>query len=209
MATKSKRRDLVHAAAPFGAPDGATGDLREVEAHFIEVEQDLAAHGLASRPDDRMVRVFVGKKGVGKTTYLRRFQASASDESSVFAAAREASPPSTDDVVRVCGYLRRDSLAETWQMIWRRAIQRSVVTNLLPRPQPRPYLTDEVEERLSSPDLTALTPTSRVPTGVYAEVSAILGQAHTRHQLGGYLHHDRWPEIEYWLTEALRDAPPI
>lgn len=209
MTTKSKRREHVHASAPFGAPDGATGDLREVEDHFIEVEQGLATHGLASRPDDRMVRVFVGKKGVGKTTYLRRFQASASDESSVFAAAREASPPWTDDVVRVSGYLSRDSLPETWQMIWHRAIQRSVVTNLLRRKQLRQYLSDETEESLSSRELDELVPASRVPRTVYGEVGAILREAHTRHQLAGYLRHDGWSELEFWLSEALRDAPPI
>src|SRR3954452_8942074 len=101
MVTSSRRRRITHVSAPFGHPDGASGDLSEVQDHFVDFSGGLAAGGLASRPDDRTVRVLVGKKGVGKTIYLRRLQASASDEASVFAADRESNPPSTEDVVRV------------------------------------------------------------------------------------------------------------
>ncbi|HEX3978643.1 MAG TPA: hypothetical protein VHW96_20400 [Solirubrobacteraceae bacterium] len=208
MATKEKRKSAVHASAPFGAPDGATGDLNEVEDHFIEVEHRLAPAGFDSGPEERMARVFVGKKGVGKTTYLRRLQASASGENSVFAAAREHSPPSTDDVVTVSGLFGRDTLVETWQLIWRRAIQRSVVTKLLHQKQLKPYLSDEVADALSS-GYSHIVPSSRVPRPVYAEVGSILRATHTRYQLADYLRHDSWAELEHWIGEAMSDAPPI
>jgi hypothetical protein len=205
---RTKRLQAVRSVAPFGPPDGATGDLSDVEDHFIEVERRFAPHGLASLPEERIARVFVGKKGVGKTTYLRRFQASASDEHSIFAAARESSPPSTEDVVTVSGLFPVNTLVETWQLIWRRAIQRSVVTNLLHRRQLTDHLSEEVGTRLRT-DFAALVPPGRVPRPVYAEVGAILRSSHTRHQLAAYLRHEAWTELEYWIVEAMRDAPPI
>ena len=86
---------------PSGNPDGSSGDLRDVEDHFIDFSRSALTTGLASRPDDRTVRVLVGKTGVGKTIYLRGFQAAASNEESVSAAGRESNPPATEDMIRV------------------------------------------------------------------------------------------------------------
>lgn len=206
MATTTRRRRNTHASAPFGHPDGASGDLSEVQDHFVDFSGGLVAGGLASRPDDRTVRVLVGKKGVGKTIYLRRLQASASDEDSVFAADREANPPSTEDVVRVGGLFDNNTVTETWQLIWRRGIQRAAVSQLLCRL--REHLDPEVAEHLED-DFRSLVRQCRTPRPVYAEVSDILNGTHTAHGLSEQLKHRDWVDLEYWLGRALRDAPPM
>jgi hypothetical protein len=206
MAPTSRRQRITRSSAPFGHPDGASGDLREVEDQFVDFSTASVAGGLASRPDDRTIRVVVGKKGVGKTIYLRRFQASASDEVSVFAAHRETNPPSTEDVVRVGGMFDNTTVTETWQLIWRRGIQRSAVSQLLCRL--RDHVDPEVAGHLAS-DFRSLMPESRVPRPVYAEVSDILSSAHTPHRLTEALKHRDWVELEYWLGRALREAPPM
>jgi hypothetical protein len=206
MTTTSRRHRITHASAPFGHPDGASGDLRDVQDHFVDFSTAPISGGLASRPDDRTARVVVGKKGVGKTIYLRRFQASASDEGSVFAADRETNPPSTEDVVRVGGMFDNTTVTETWQLIWRRGIQRSAVSHLLCRL--RDHVDDEIAQHLEH-DFGSLLPECRVPRPVYAEVSDILSSAHTPHRLNTELKHRDWVALEYWLGRALRDAPPM
>jgi hypothetical protein len=208
MATTTRRRQITHSAAPFGNPDGAKGDLREVETDFIDLSRGATPGDLASRPDDRTVRVLVGKKGVGKTMYLRRFQASASREDSVFAASRETTPPATQDVLRVTQLYDAATATESWGLIWRRAIQRSVISNLLCRPSLRQNLEPEIEDELRN-GYSALIPRCRVPRPIYAEVSDILGTAHTAYKLDDYLKHREWVEVEHWLGRALHDAPPI
>ena len=206
MPAAPRRRLAFH--APFGPPDGATGNLQEVQDRFVDLSRYTAAGGLASRPDDRTVRVLVGRKGVGKTIYLRRFQASASDEDSVFAADREADPPATEDVLRVGQLFDNKTVTETWQLIWRRAIQRSAMSQLLCLPWLRDHLEPEVADRLRL-DFTGLVPAARTPRPVYAEVSDILGGVHAAHRLSEHLKHRDWADLEYWLGKALRDAPPM
>ena len=58
---------------PFGVADGHRADIDS--RAFVEIDPAVAHSGVASSPDDRTTRVLVGKKGSGKTMYLRRFQA--------------------------------------------------------------------------------------------------------------------------------------
>jgi hypothetical protein len=208
MAVTTRRHQITQTSAPFGHPDGAKGDLKAVQANFIDFSRTSISGGLASRPDDRTVRVLVGRKGVGKTIYLRRFQASASDEHSVFAAEREADPPATEDVLRVGQEFNPDTVTETWQLIWRRGIERSVVSRLLCTPILRDNLDAEVRTHLTS-DFEGLVPAVRTPRPVYAEVSDILRSFHTAHKLNDQLKAREWVELEYWIERALRDVAPI
>lgn len=207
MATTTRRRQITHSSAPFGNPDGASGDLRDVRSQFIDPSGGGTAGDLASRADDRTVRVLVGKKGVGKTIYLRRFQASASDEESIFAAHRETKPPPTSEILRVTQLYGPNTATESWSLIWRRAIQRSVATYLLCQTRLSRDLDEEVADGLRAH--TDLIPECRTQRPIYAEVSDVIGSAHTAHQLDRYVNDRRWVEIEHWLGRGLRDAPPI
>jgi hypothetical protein len=208
MATASRRRQITHSSAPFGNPDGAKGNLKDVQTSFIDLSGGAAAGDLVSRADDRTVRVLVGKKGVGKTMYLRRFQASASSEESVFAGGRETTPPATEDVMRVTQLYEAATTTESWSLIWRRAIQRSVATQLLCQPWLRQTLDEEVEQHLRS-DHPKLVPACRTPRPIYAEVSDIVRSEQTAYKLDDYLRHPGWAEVEHWLGRAMHDAPPI
>jgi hypothetical protein len=83
------------------------------------------------------------------------------------------------------------------------------VSNFLERKRLHDYLTDEIDGSLRAPELAKLIPPSRVPRPVYSEVVAILREWTTRHQLADYLKADGWTEIEYWLEQGMKDAPPM
>ena len=209
MSTTTRRqRRPAYTPAPFGHPDGASGNLQDVQAQFVDFSDSGTAGGLASRMDDRTVRVLVGKKGVGKTIYLRRYQASASDESSLFAADRESSPPATEDVVRVTRLFDAEDG------------HRDVGTDLAAGDPAFGHLPAPVPAAVARParargrgaaarDFAPLITACRAPRYVYSEVTDILGSAHTAHKLNDYLKDRRWGDLDYWLGRALRDAPPI
>jgi hypothetical protein len=59
-------------ANPFGDPDGARADIQTVMDKFVGFQGQKPWGGIASSPNDRTIRVIVGRKGAGKTVYLRR-----------------------------------------------------------------------------------------------------------------------------------------
>ena len=103
---------------PFGPADGSRADLDEIQRDFVDFSGQPVVDDLASSPDDRSARLIVGKKGVGKTIYLKRFHANAHQEQSVYAPPRvQHDVPATEDVIRVCELYGRLA-AEGWQWIW-------------------------------------------------------------------------------------------
>ena len=115
----------IHRAGsgPFGNADGHRADI-DADA-FVEIDPAIAHSGVASMGDDRTTRVVVGKKGSGKTLYLRRFQAGTGAEESVYTASLDPSTPTTSEIVRFGQWYRHGDLTERWSHAWRTAILRS------------------------------------------------------------------------------------
>src|SRR5690348_18321837 len=82
MGSRRRRRDPV---GPFGNPDGSRADIEDLISEFVDFSGDPAYGHLATRANDSMVRVIVGKLGAGKTVYLRRLQDFQAHQDSVYA----------------------------------------------------------------------------------------------------------------------------
>jgi hypothetical protein len=191
---------------PFGVADGHRA---EIDAHgFVEIDPSIAHSGVASNPDDRTTRVLVGKKGSGKTMYLRRFQAATGVEDSVYTSLVDPGTPTTSEIVRFCHWYRGEDLTERWSQAWRSAIVRSVCSHALYSRSLRAYGDEEVRESLA--DAAAeLLPEVASPRGVYDQLSGLINTAHNGHHLERALRSPRWGDLEYWLGELIREAPPI
>ena len=70
----SRRRRRLDPVGPFGNPDGSRADIEDLISEFVDFGGNPAYGHLATRANDSMVRVIVGKLGAGKTVYLRRLQ---------------------------------------------------------------------------------------------------------------------------------------
>jgi hypothetical protein len=99
MASRRRRLDPV---GPFGNPDGSRADIEDVISEFVDFGGNPAYGHLATRANDSMVRVIVGKLGAGKTVYLRRLQDFQSRQDSVYADVPQQSLPKTEVVVKAC-----------------------------------------------------------------------------------------------------------
>src|SRR5215831_6122016 len=193
---------------PFGNPDGSRSDILDVVDNFVDFEDLPVSGGLAIRADDLSRRVIVGAKGSGKTVYLRRLRAAASQNESVYADVVQQDLPATSNIVKFCQCFGKHDLTEKWMQLWYCAIMRSLVTHLLHSKQLSHYLTAEQRDELESyvPDIV---PSRRREVSVYSQVTEIIHDFHTAHAYSRYFDHPAWAELAATIDEVIGSMPPI
>ena len=205
MGSKRRRLDPV---GPFGNPDGSRADIEDLISEFVDFGGDPAYGHLATRANDSMVRVIVGKLGAGKTVYLRRLQDFQSRQDSVYADVPQQSLPKTEVVVKACQWFSDSVLVEKWMQIWERAIMRTLASHLLCRPELRHQLRDEQAEEMEQ-SYGRLLDDFRRPRSIYTQVRDIINQRQTAHQLSAYLDDPLWDDLEDLLGEVVGQCKPI
>ena len=205
MPSRRRRLDPV---GPFGNPDGSRADIEDVISEFVDFGGNPAYGHLATRANDSMVRVIVGKLGAGKTVYLRRLQDFQSRQDSVYADVPQQSLPKTEVVVKACQWFSNSVLVEKWMQIWERAIMRSLASHLLRRPELRQQLRDEQAEEIEQ-SYARLLDDFRRPRSIYSQVRDIINQRQTGHQLSTYLDDPLWDDLEDLLGEVVGQCKPI
>src|SRR6516165_6888425 len=205
MASRRRRLDPV---GPFGNPDGSRADIEDLVSEFVDFGGNPAYGHLATRANDSMVRVIVGKLGAGKTVYLRRLQDFQSHQDSVYADVPQQSLPKTEVVVKACQWFSDSVLVEKWMQIWERAIIRSLASHLLRRPELRQQLRDDQADEIEQ-SYARLLDDFRRPRSIYSQVRDIINQRQTAHQLSAYLDDPLWDDLEDLLGEAVSHCKPI
>jgi hypothetical protein len=204
----ASRRRRLNPVGPFGNPDGSRADIEDVISEFVDFGGNPAYGHLATRANDSMVRVIVGKLGAGKTVYLRRLQDFQAHQDSVYAAAPQQSLPNTEVIVKACQWFSDSVLVEKWMQIWDRAIMRSLASHLLRRPELRAQLCDEQANEIEQ-SYTRLLEDFRRPRSIYSEVRDIINGRQTAHQLSAYLDDPLWDDLEDLLGEVVGQCKPI
>ena len=205
MGSRRRRLDPV---GPFGNPDGSRADIEDLISEFVDFGGNPAYGHLATRANDSMVRVIVGKLGAGKTVYLRRLQDFQSRQDSVYADVPQQSLPKTEVVVKACQWFSDSVLVEKWMQIWERAIMRSLASHLLRRPELRQQVRDEQAGEIER-SYARLLEDFRRPRSIYSEVRDIINQRQTGHQLSTYLDDPLWDDLEDLLGEVVGQCKPI
>jgi Protein kinase domain len=203
-----KRRRRLDPVGPFGNPDGSRADLEDVISEFVDFGGDPAYGHLATRANDSMVRVIVGKLGAGKTVYLRRLQDFQAHQDSVYADVPQQSLPKTEVIVKACQWFSDRVLVEKWMQIWERAIMRSLASYVLRRPELRLHLRDEQADEIER-SYARLLDDFRRPRSIYSQVRDIINQHQTGYQLSAYLDDPLWDDLEDLLGEVIGQCKPI
>jgi hypothetical protein len=193
---------------PFGNPDGSRAQLERVVSEFVDFSVDPAFGALATRADDSMVRVIVGKLGAGKTVYMRRLQDYQSHQDSVYADVPQQSPPGTEVIVKACQWFSGQVLVEKWMQIWSRAILRALASHLLLRPELRPHVAEREIADLQT-NYHRLLGDFRRPRSIYNQIREVINQHHTAHQLTQFLNDPLWDDLEDLLGEVIAGCPPM
>jgi hypothetical protein len=202
------RRRRLNPVGPFGNPDGSRADIEDLISEFVDFGGNPAYGHLATRANDSMVRVIVGKLGAGKTVYLRRLQDFQAHQDSVYATVPQQSLPKTEVVVKACQWFSDSVLVEKWMQIWDRAIMRSLASHLLRHPELRQQLRDEQADEIEH-SYARLLDDFRRPRSIYSQVRDIINQRQTAHQLSTYLDDPLWDDLEDLLGEVVGQCKPI
>ena len=205
MAGRRRRLDPV---GPFGNPDGSRADIEDLISEFVDFGGNPAYGHLATRANDSMVRVIVGKLGAGKTVYLRRLQDFQAHQDSVYADPPQQSLPKTEVIVRACQWFSDRVLVEKWMQIWERAIMRSLASHLLCRPELRQQMREDQADELGQ-SYARLLDEFRRPRTIYSQVRDIINERQTAHQLSAYLDDPLWDDLEDLLGEVVGGCKPI
>ncbi len=180
--------------SPFGMADGARASLGDLGRGYVEVGDPRSAMRTL-----RTIRVIVGKKGAGKTLWLRRQHASLAGDRSLYVTDADYTAPLTAEVVRVSQWYPRHLLTEVWSSIWRVALLRTVVSHLTTRQRLGPH-------HLSAPNLW---PPFSAPVSLGSQVRDVLGAHHSRRHLESYLLRPEWEQVEQSVGAALHNSPPM
>ncbi|HEX8743351.1 MAG TPA: hypothetical protein VF712_09460 [Thermoleophilaceae bacterium] len=194
---------------PFGAADASREDPRDASASFIDF---AGAGGIATRHDDLRARVIVGRKGAGKTLYLRRARTHAADTGELYADDIQQNLPTTSDIVAVANCYPLGVLTEKWMAIWRCAILRSLASHMLRNERLESKLSERDQELLTEGfgEVLGHAATSITPLSVYSQVRDIINDGPINaERLNRQVSHRQWEELEYKLGELLSRYPAI
>ncbi|RLP54547.1 MAG: hypothetical protein D6160_11010 [Ketobacter sp.] len=193
----------------FGNPDGSKGTFQERISEFVRLDERKFPNGISAPESSRSVRIIVGKKGAGKTLYLRRLQDSTRQDESVFSAELTEDIPGTDAIVGFCQQFKNHNVDEAWEKAWRLAIIRSCISYLITK---KYFLKDYNIERLASqisPYFGEILPKYDVERTVYAELNDIIFKFRSESHFMKYFNHPAWDDIQRYLASALKTCPPI
>lgn len=198
---------MVH--LPFGNPDGSRADIKELtENGFIDFKNERIWGGIATQKDDYSARVIAGRKGSGKTVYLRRMAANASNQESIYSDDIQQDLPSSDNIIRFCQWFPENLLTEKWMHVWRIAILRSVISHFLYSKILKQYI-DNDNIKLLITEFKNYIPSTITPLSVYSQVSEIIVAQHSSKEFNRYIDDNKWNQIEYIIGELLKTSPPI
>lgn len=193
---------------PFGNPDGSREQLDQIVKTFVTFGNASAWGGLSTPADDRSARILVGRKGSGKTLYLRRLHAHASTEPSLYADPIQQDRISTSKVIGFCQWFNRNDVDEKWTALWGRAILRSLISHLLCNRSLEGDASNALRARLER-DFPRSVRDFRAPVSVYSQAASIIYECDTRTQVERYLNDPVWYEIESVVADSLKEFPPI
>ncbi len=176
---------------------------------FVAFEGQPRSAGLSTSRSDLTARVFVGRKGAGKTIYLRRQQAHAKEDDSLYVDAVQADFPPTHLVVAYNEAFDPVDQVEAWTRLWRRAIARSIFSHVIQTGYP--VYSHGVDRLLVMADTySAIAPKRRTPTSVYTELADLLTIGSFRSKrVDQYLGATLWSEFEHDLADVLARSKPI
>lgn len=193
---------------PFGDPDGARADLDKSVNEFISLDERNFSSGISISEQDRNIRVIVGKKGSGKTIYLRRLQDSARREDSVFASKIAKDIPSTNSVIEFCQIFHQEKVTEAWQAAWRIAILNSSFSHITSKHYFSSYVNQEELKRKYF-DLFGFSKSYVVERSPYSELKDIISRFKSEREYWNYASDSRWDDLQTILGNHLKSCPPI
>lgn len=116
--------------------------------------------------------------------------------------------PTTEQVIKFCQFFKENVLTEKWSLLWRRAIFRSLISHLMHKKLLKEKLDQNKLERLIE-NHSSIVRKFTSDVSVYSQVTEIIYNHHTGHQITQFLDDPHWSEVESIVSEMIRNLPVI
>ncbi|TFF34249.1 hypothetical protein [Mucilaginibacter psychrotolerans] len=206
-----KNASSFNSDGPFGAADASRVDFNKLRQNYIRLSNsDYKEDYLEADPS---VRIIVGKRGAGKTLYLRSIQdycrQMAENGDSIYFTDIDNEPPDSELITKVNLWYKNDADAdEGWRRIWKVVILRSLYAHFFYSPSLRKYINSKITERFHS-RYAAILPKTQVAISIYNQLSNLLNRHQSLRDLHHFLHLEEWAEFEVEMGQILKYAPPV
>lgn len=209
----------LDSSGPFGDPDASRVEFQTLKASFVSMSNSERKND-ETLGADASVRVVVGRRGSGKTLYLRSIQNYCRnlnvDGRNVYTTNIDNQPPDTSLIVRVTSwYQEKDSDAdEVWRRLWKLAILRAVYTHLfLSETFTRgdKALVKYLKGRHAKfqKDYERVAPRNKTPSLVFAQLTSLLKQFNSQKDLHEFIYAEEWADFENEIADILRRTQPF
>jgi hypothetical protein len=194
----------------FGPPDAASAELDLDKLAELYLNIDGA---LDSSRDQAMPRVLFGRKGSGKSHYLRALNALKAGDPSVLAFGPSTSPPPNDWVIRLSIALGAQAIP-TWGELWRKAILASAAATLLYDIGGREHdagIRALHAERLEQAARAVLgaSQVGHTPMSPFTAADHILTRAKDLERFRALLARSQWQDLEEHLEPIVASSPSL
>jgi hypothetical protein len=195
---------------PFGDPDGAKAKDDEILKDFIDYASPFpTSHDSIDNELD--VRILIGRKGSGKTHYLRRAHVLASSDHDRFADDIRSDHPQTEKVIIFWRLFREDPEGK-WKFFWRRAIIASYLTHALFNSKlgssNNKWRESEAAAELARRYRKHICDYKR-QVSPFAIINSVISKGNSRNAISAFIDDPIWSEIESEVIELLKQGRPI
>jgi hypothetical protein len=190
---------------PFGSPDGSAEDA----GSFVTFEDVGRWRDLALSDNDRRARILVGRRGSGKSRYLRKLQISIQEERLLNYPQRAIKIALRHLTWLHKVYPDRRARLEAWENLWQCAIYAGLTSFLLYNSNCEPWQQGVNPETRKFLKECRLIPEGPTAQPIVAVLNDILQRFSDRSRLESFLADPRWNSIESIILDAFGSLPAI
>ncbi|MFT3796627.1 P-loop ATPase, Sll1717 family [Flavobacterium sp.] len=208
---------LASENGPFGDSDAANVDFTVLKKGLINFADEDHNNSI----DDPFqitptTRVIFGKKGAGKTLYLKLIQDycrqnNGDKTGAIYVTQIDNMPPDSRIIIKVTNWLdeHKDMANETWRKIWYRAILRTIYCHVFNNKEFDKYITKKNLKVSYVKKYERIIPSNSVPISIFRQLENILTRFNSLRDLNAFLELEEWADFEAEIGELLSDLPPL
>lgn len=198
----------------FGEPDGArTQIVKDINivgsTGFVNFPEQFSSD-INLAESDLKTRIIVGKKGSGKTTYLRRIQIYCKNsERNFYVDDLNFHSIYTSEIIKFSEFYDGEVVSSKWMAIWRCAILRSLTTHIFNSKVLKKYLKSSFDISAFKKNFKSILSQQTTPSSVYTQVKEIINNIENRRSFEKFINSFLWYDLEVYLSEILKTLPTI
>ncbi|MFY0630781.1 MAG: hypothetical protein JXR05_10400 [Flavobacteriaceae bacterium] len=195
---------------PFGDADANNVNLDEIIRSFIPMNSKKKQFNEVFNPS---TRVIFGKKGAGKTLYLRgirNYLKNIENPDSIYVTDIDNQPPDTELITKISSwYSDKPSLSdELWRKIWEVTIVQTTITHILYSKE-LSNNTPSIDKDFFLKKYKKILPKNKAPNNLFNQLTSVIEKFNSAQDLNHYLRSELWGSLLYDFNVLIKNNPPI